>query len=377
MIAFGDFMTQMVYRDVEVVNLMNQRCVNSVGGGINGNIINHSLFEKIISLENLLCAWREFRRGKRSKLDVQQFEFNLENNLFKIHQELLTGAYKNDPYVSFYVTDPKLRHIHKASVNDRVVHQAVFRILYPIFDTSFIFDSYSCRLDKGTHRAVARLEIFLRKTSRNFQQPAYALKLDIRKFFDAVDHYVLIGLIRKKISDQNTLWLIEKIIRSFAAGTGRGLPLGNVTSQLFSNIYLNELDQFIKHKLKIKHYLRYCDDFVLLSDNREYLGSLIPKLADFLDEKLKLKLHERKIIIRKYSQGIDFLGYVTLPHYKVLRTKTKRRMMRKLHYRIEGFRQGNVSKLCLEQSLQSYLGVLKHCQGYKIGKILKSLIDKK
>lgn len=308
---------------------------------------------------------------------MQKFELNLEDNLFKIHRELTNKTYVNDPYDSFYITDPKLRHIHKANVKDRVVHQAVFRVLYPMYDRGFIFDSYSCRIAKGTHRGVARLEHFLRQVSGNLHGPAYALKCDVRKFFDTVDHKVLLGLIQKKSHDLSTLWLLTQVVESFSTQPGKGLPLGNVTSQLFSNIYLNELDQFVKHKLKAKHYLRYCDDFVLLSNDPKYLEGLIPKLADFLDQKLKLKLHERKIIIRKYSKGVDFLGYVTLPHFRVLRTKTKHRMMRKLHCRVADFKQGDISESKLNQTVQSYLGMLRHCEGYKIGRTVKSLTDKK
>lgn len=332
--------------------------------------VRHNVFDEIVSLKNLLLAWREFRCGKRGKYDVQLFECNLEDNLFKLHQELANKTYVNNAYVSFFITDPKLRHIHKASVRDRVVHQAVFRVLYPVFDRGFIFDSYSCRIDKGTHRAVTRFERFLGKASQNLHEPVYALKCDIRKFFDTVDHGVLLGLVRKKSHDLNTLWLIKQIVDSFETQPGKGLPLGNVTSQLFSNIYLNELDQFVKHKLKVRYYLRYCDDFVVVANNQQYLEGIIPLIAEFLEQELKLELHDRKIIIKKYNQGIDFLGYVSLPHYSVLRTKTKHRIFKKLARRRCEFEEGVVNELSFRQSLQSYLGVLQHCSGFKIGQQL-------
>jgi hypothetical protein len=158
------------------------------------------------------------------------------------------------------------------------------------------------------------------------------------------------------------MWLIEKIIRSFPAG----LPLGNVTSQIFANIYLNELDQFIKHRLKIKYYLRYCDDFIILEESEEKLKNIISRISEFLEEKLKLILHPNKIIIRKYQQGIDFLGYVILPYYKVLRTKTRKRMFRKIKKKYELLQQKSISRESFNQSLQSYLGMLKHCNGFKI-----------
>ncbi|MDP3999656.1 MAG: reverse transcriptase domain-containing protein [bacterium] len=331
---------------------MNQRQIWR-GGGIKS----HNIFERIISLENLFLAWKEFRRGKRKKSDVQQFEFNLEDNLFQLHQELKDKIYKPDLYTAFYVQDPKLRHIHKASVRDRVLHQAIFRILYVIFDKGFIYDSDSSRLGKGTHIAVERLGIFLRKLSKNYCKPVFVLKCDISKFFDSIDQQILLNLIKKKIFDPKDIWLIEKVIKSFEKNPDKGLPLGNVTSQLFANIYLNELDQFIKHKLKIKHYLRYCDDFVVLSDTKENFIGITDKVSKFLADNLNLTLHPNKIIIRKFSQGIDFLGYIARPHYRILRTKTKRRLLRKIN----------------GKNLQSYLGLLKHCQGYKIQKQLNEL----
>lgn len=340
------------------------------GGGLNRRKICHNVFDKIISLDNLFLAWREFRRGKKNKADVQEFEFNLEDNLFQLHSELKTKTYRHSNYTSFCVQDPKLRRIHKACVKDRVLHHAIFRILYPVFDQTFIFDSYSCRKDKGTHRAVSRLEHFAGKLSKNHRQNIFALKCDIKRFFDSIDHEILLNLIKKKIQDNNAIWLIERIIKSFEKDKDKGLPLGNVTSQLFANIYLNELDQFVKHKLKIKYYLRYCDDFVILGENEDGLVNLVNRISDFLKEKLKLSLHANKIIIRKYRRGVDFLGYVALPHYRVLRTKTKHRIFKKIKNKRRDYQNGLISKESFNQSLQSYLGVLGHCEGWKIRKMI-------
>ena len=320
---------------------------NPGGGGIIGG---HFLFDKITSIENLFLAWRQFRRGKRSKLEVQEFEFNLEENLFQLTDELANGTYTHLDYTSFYVNDPKLRHIHKAYIRDRIVHHAVHNILYPIFDEQFVYDSYSCRLDRGTHRAVSRLEKFIRQLGANNTKPVYYLKCDIRKFFDSVSHTILLDILKRYISDNKTLGLIENIIDSFNHSPSCGLPLGNLTSQLLGNIYLNELDQFIKHGLKIKYYLRYCDDFIILSNDPMKLQELIPRLAEFLEERLSLELHPRKIFLNKHRRGIDFLGYVVLPYHRVLRTRTKRRLMRKIN----------------RDNQSSYLGILKHCNGYNI-----------
>lgn len=332
----------------------------------NGKLKN---FGEIISIKNLLLAWEEFIKGKRSRRDTQEFSLNLMDNIIALHNNLINRAYKHGGYEAFKICDPKPRDIHKACVRDRVLHHAVFRILYLIFDEGFIFDSYSCRLGKGTHRAVNKLEAFTRKLSKNNTHNIFALKCDIKKFFNSVDQDILLELIGKKIKDSDTIWLIEKIIKSF----NKGIPLGNVTSQLFANIYLNELDQFIKHRVKIKYYLRYCDDFVILGENKEHLTNLIPLVNNFLKEKLKLNLHSDKIIIRKYHQGIDFLGYVILPHYRVLRTKTKRRIFKKIRLKYQDLQNKIIPEEFFEQILQSYFGVLRHCQGHKIKKKMLSL----
>lgn len=169
------------------------------------------------------------------------------------------------------------------------MHQAVFRILYPIFDKSFIYDSYSSRTSKGTHSAVDRLEIFLGKASKNSRKNIYALKCDVGKFFDSTDQEILLDLVKRKIDDVDTIWLISKIIKSFEKEIGKGLPLGNVTSQLFANIYLNELDQFVKNGLKIKYYLRYCDDFIVLNEDKEFLRKVVLKNRTIFESKAGIK----------------------------------------------------------------------------------------
>jgi retron-type reverse transcriptase len=329
------------------------------GGGVNGHDIFD--FEQIISLNNLFNAWREFKRNKGKRQDIKLFGFNLEDNLFALYEELKNGTYQPSNYASFYIQDPKLRNIHKAVVKDRIVHQAIFRLIYHIFDQHFIFDSYSCRFNKGTHKGVDRLEKFIRQTSQNYSRPAYILKCDVKKFFDSIDQKILFELIKKEIKNERTLNLIQKIIISFEKESNKGLPLGNVTSQLFANIYLNELDQFIKHQLKQKYYLRYCDDFAIIGRQSVDLSNLVKPINDFLNNRLKLFLHPNKIEIRKVTQGIDFLGYVILPHYRILRTKTKRRVLAKVNSR----------------NFTSYLGALSHCRGYKIEQKMRAILPPK
>ncbi|HUD03938.1 MAG TPA: reverse transcriptase/maturase family protein [Candidatus Paceibacterota bacterium] len=262
--------------------------------------------------------------------------------------------------MSFYVEDPKLRHIHKASVRDRVLYQAVFGVLYRIFDEHFIFDSYSSRNGKGTHAGNERVEKFLRKATANWTHRAYALKCDVRKFFDSIDHEILFSLIQKKVGDQKTLALVRIVLKSFEKSAGKGLPLGNVTSQLFANIYMNEFDQYAKHELKAKWYARYCDDFVIVDRSRETLEMYIPKIREFLLQKLALDLHPNKISLRKARQGIDFLGYVILPHRKVLRIKTENRMLEKV----------------TEKNVASYKGMLSHCKGKRIENQIDKMLQK-
>lgn len=332
----------------------------------------------------MFFAWEEFSDGKTRKEDVLEFKFKLEDNIFRLHRELKNKTYEHSHYSKFFVQDPKLRIIHKASVRDRVLHHAVFRIIYPFFDKGFIFDSYSCRTEKGTHRAVNRLEKFCRKLSKNNTKNIFILKCDIKKFFDSVDQNILLELVKNKIKDDNAIWLIEKIIKSFVTsprpllhkerGNSVGLPLGNVTSQVFANIYLNELDQFVKHKLKVKYYLRHCDDFLFLAERKDDLEKLILPIGGFLKKNLKLMLHPNKIIIRKYSQGIDFLGYVVLPHFRVLRTKTKRRMFKKIRFNKEKLETGDINEDSFNQSLQSYYGMLKHCKGRKLEQKIKNIV---
>lgn len=342
----------------------------------------HNLYSQTISLENLLQAWEEFKKGKRHKKGVGEFELHLEDNLFDLHRQLANKTYRHGKYSGFFITDPKLRHIHKAEVMDRIVHHALFKTLSPIFEPTFISDSYSCRKGYGTHKGFKKLVVYVRKVSRNYTCQCWALKSDIKKFFDSVNHDVLFEIIKKRVKDEELLWLIKEIIESYNTDTKdcfpfdklrvamtnrrKGIPIGNLTSQLFANIYLNELDQFVKHELKVKYYLRYADDFVILHENREVLNEYLQKIEEFLILNLGLELHPRKTIFRKLKWGIDFLGYVVLPHYQLIRTKTKRRIIRKIEDNVALYKAGKISKYTMQQSIASYRGILRHAYTNKI-----------
>ena len=306
-------------------------------------------YESIISVENLLEAWKEFERGKKKKYDVQEFSWRLMDNIFFLHRDLLNYTYTHGSYQAFNISDPKPRNIHKAIVRDRLLHHAIYRILYPFFDKTFVSDSYSCRMGKGTHKAIQKFRKYSRIVGKNNRKTAWVLKGDIRKFFANIDHQVLLKILAEYISDKNILWLLEKIIESFHTQVGAGLPLGNLTSQLLVNIYMNKFDQFVKHKLKVKHYIRYADDFVIFSQNKKWLENKIGEIGKFLSEELKLELHPDKVFIKTLASGVDFLGWIHFPDHQVLRTATKKRMFRRIKET-----QGK------EETVESYLGLISH-----------------
>lgn len=318
------------------------------------------IFNNIISWENLLLSWREFLRGKRKKKDVAEFSLRLMDNIFSLRNDLLRKTYKHGQYDAFKINDPKPRDIHKAEVRDRLIHHAIYRILYPYFDRKFIYDSYSCRIDKGTHRAMNRFRYFARKVSCNNTRTVWVLKCDIRKFFANIDHQILIKILEKNIDDRDTIWLLKQVIESFYTKDKMkvGLPLGNLTSQLLINIYMNEFDRFVKRDLKIKYYIRYADDFIIMYGNKVYLENLIPKISEFLEKRLKLLLHPKKVFVKTLASGIDFLGWVHFPYHRVLRTATRKRMFRRLKQK------------CKKEVIVSYLGMLKHGNTYKLIKKL-------
>ncbi len=301
--------------------------------------IYRNIFSQMIEPCALFLAWEKFRKGKRHRKDVARFELELEPNIFALHHDLSSKTYHHDAYSGFYITDPKQRHIHKATVRDRVVHHAVFQVLNPIFEPTFIANSFSCRVGKGTHKGVQAIQRMSRKVSQNYTRPCYALKCDVRRFFDSIDHDVLLEILGHRIKDDAVMWLLERIVRSYISEYAnlferKGVPIGNLTSQLFANVYMNEFDQFMKQELKVEHYARYTDDFVVLHHDRDALERLLPQIERFLSNCLRLRLHPKKVCIRSLHQGVDFLGYVVRPYHITLRTRTKRRIFRKLNYHL-------------------------------------------
>ncbi len=315
-------------------------------------------YEHIISLENLLQAWKEFLNGKRSRKDVQIFERNLMSNIIALNKDLAEKTYRHSPYQAFNISDPKPRNIHKAAVRDRLLHHAIYRVLYPFFDRTFIHDSYSCRLEKGTHKAIEKFRNFAYIESQNHTRTVWILKCDIKKFFATIDHAVLKDILKHYIPDKDILWLLDQIVDSFQpVKEGMGLPLGNLTSQLLVNIYMNELDQFVKRELKIKRYIRFADDFVILSGDKKKLDNVLVTIRQFLGKKLKLELHPDKVFTKTVASGVDFLGWVNFPDHRVVRTTTKRRALNAVQ-----------AKEAKTETIQSYLGLLRHGNTQKLMK---------
>jgi hypothetical protein len=258
------------------------------------------LFEKAFSKENICQAYLDARRGKRSKRACFVFEKHLGDNLSQIHKALNDGTYKPDPYYCFVVTEPKRRVIHAPTFRDVVIQHAIYRIIYPIFDKSFIAHSFACRVGYGTHRAAK----YTRMAMKAHRGNEYILKLDIRKFFYTIDRSILRRLIERKIKDKR---FVDVMMMFAEMETPLGIPIGNLLSQVYALIYLNPLDQFIKRRLKIKHYVRYVDDFMAIGLSRD--ECLVTRSAIVLYLKDNLGLSLSKSTIAKVRKGVNFCGY--------------------------------------------------------------------
>ncbi len=349
---YGRYCTKIYRHSLFSVKQESDFLVGFFGGGTIHTMKKcEASYNDIISIENLLLAWREFRRGKKHKKDVQEFELCLMRNILDLYNDLKEKKYMHSAYHAFNIADPKPRDIHKASVRDRLLHHAIYRILYPYFDARFIHDSYSCRNGKGTHRALERFKSFSYKVSKNNTKTCFVLKCDIRKFFASIDQRILLDILTQALEEKDILWLLARVIWSFNSGKpNTGLPLGNLTSQLLVNIYMNEFDQYVKHELKVKQYIRYADDFVIFSQDKKYLETILEQMKEFLETKLHLCMHPDKVFIKTLASGVDFLGWVHFSRHRVLRTATKRKMFRKVS----------------EKNIASYKGMLGWGNGWKV-----------
>lgn len=271
-------------------------------------------------------CWRLFRRGKIASREIIEFEYFLEDNLRRLEADLAAQRYRHGGYRQFEVIDSKRRIIKVAAVRDRVVHRLIYEYLKPIFDKMFIYDVWSCRKGKGLIAAVKRSQEFFRR-----HLTGYVWRSDIRKFFDNINKEILLNLIKRKVTDGHALGVIKEIIFSLPAqyemeSKARGIPIGNLTSQIFANIYLNEFDRFVKHDLKVKRYLRYGDDFIILADNGAELNGIRLKAKEFLNKRLRLEVNDRHDIIIKTNRGLKFLGAIVYPWDCRLNRRNRRRL---------------------------------------------------
>ena len=330
------------------------------------------LFDRVVTFENLLLAARKAARGKREKPTVARFEFHLEQELFLLQEELATRDYRPGPFFTFEIRDPKRRSICAAPFRDRVVHHALCNILEPFFERRLIYDTYACRPNKGTHAAIDRAQRFARRY-RCF------LKCDVRKYFQSVDHGVLGALLARMFKDARLLDLLGRIIAHSPPGSapGKGLPIGNLTSQHFANLYLGELDHQLKERMGVKGYLRYMDDLILFADDKAALHLWLAQIRDFLQDRLALELKERATLLAPVSEGLPFLGFRIYPGLIRLNRRGLRRFRRQLRARENAYRKGWIELADLAGSAASLFAHASHADTLTLRRrmVVDSLIE--
>lgn len=345
------------------------------------------LYPQICSFENLLTAFYRARRRKPKTPEMCAFEFHLEENLFALQEELQTQTYQPGTYRHFYIHEPKERKVSAAPFRDRVVHHALCQVIEPIFERRFISDSYACRVGKGTHRALKRAQEFLR-------QHTYVFHGDILKFFPSIDHQILLEILGRHIADAATMDLIRRILASGADALtdeypmqwfpdddlftpltrSRGLPIGNLTSQFWANVYLNELDHYVKRTLRCRAYVRYMDDFLVFGNDKAELHRVRQAIAEFL-QTLRLTLHPRKQRVYPVRTGMDFVGFVSFPHRVKLRRDNVRRFTRRLRRFQREYAAGHITRAQIEQSLQSWIAHSRYADSFRLrGRIISRLV---
>jgi RNA-directed DNA polymerase len=341
-----------------------------------GNVYRH-LYAQVYDWENLLLAWRKAAKGKRGQPPAASFEMNVAQNLLAIQEELAEKRYQPGGYVSFHIHEPKRRLISAAPFRDRVVHHALCNVIEPIFERRFIHDSYANRRGKGTHAALDRCQAFARSYP-------YVLQCDVQQFFPAIDHSLLLDNIQRVIVDPDLLWLCEGILESgrgvlsneyemiyfagddlFAINRPRGLPIGNLTSQFWANVYLNQLDHFVKRVLGCPAYLRYVDDFLLFAEDKATLWQWRAAIIDFLAG-LRLTLHEQRCHPQPVTEGIPFLGFVVYPQHRLLKRRKGIEYRRRFRQRLLAYRQGRLSLDQLTASVQGWVNHVRYADTYRL-----------
>ncbi len=345
-----------------------------------------SVYSRVWDFENLYWAYRKARRGKRSKPPAAAFEREEEKELLALQDELRTRTYRPGAYHSFYIHEPKRRLISAAPFRDRVVHHALCRVMEPMWENRFIYDSYANRVGKGTHRALDRCTHFARRYR-------YVLQCDVRQFFPSIDHAILRAEIARSIRDEDALWLIDVILHSgkgvlseeyemvwfpgddlFAAQRPRGLPIGNLTSQFWANVYLNPFDHFVKRELRCPAYLRYVDDFLLFSDSKRQLWSwkraIIKRMAA-----LRLTIHENRAQVFPVKTGIPFLGFRIYPDHRRVKRRKVVQYRRKLRSLLELYASGQCTPEQLNASIQGWINHVRYADSWGLRKqMLKDVV---
>ncbi len=324
----------------------------------------NNLFKQVYTFENLLSAYKKARKGTKKNADVNQFSFQLEKRLLELSLSIQSGTYQPSRYRYFEIYDPKKRTIAVAPFCDRVVHHAIINMLEPIYEKRFYDHSYATRKNKGAHKATAQLRNYLKNNTWYF-------KTDIEKYFDSINHDILLSIIAHKIKDKPLLELIEKVIRNNSVA--KGLPIGNLTSQFFANVYLNEFDHFVKHELKVKYYIRYMDDFIILDNCKLKLQNIRREVKGYLENKLLLYLQENVTCINRVSSGINFLGLRIFPNTLRIKNKNLKRVVRKMEARIWLWKNGYMAENIFIDSMNSYWAFLSYHGMYNLR---RSIIDK-
>ncbi|MGH8009938.1 MAG: reverse transcriptase domain-containing protein, partial [Candidatus Binatia bacterium] len=324
------------------------------------------LFPQGTAFANLCQAFHDASHGKRTKPEVQDFAYHLEERLWEIKHELEAGRYVWGGYRPFWIYDPKKRLIKAASFRDRVVHHALYNILEPLWERSYIRDTYACLSGRGTLAAVRRYEECIRQVAGR----GYVLKCDISQYFASVDHAVLQALLRRKLRDETILPLLDSLVKTGDVGGGKGMPIGNLTSQLFANLYLDPCDHFVKEQLG-RQYIRYMDDFVIVGRQKRELWEVLAAAREFLWQRLRLSLNPRRTAVLPLVQGVDFLGYVIYPGGdKRIRRRNVVNFRRRLAKLAEGHTQGEVTFAHARSSLASWLGLAKPAGAFRLSRRL-------
>lgn len=320
------------------------------------------LIEKICTTKNVVKAYKKARKCKRYRPTVLKFETDRELNLIRVITDLRNVTYHAGTYFVFKVFEPKERLIMALPFYDRVIQHAIVNIIEPIFEKRFVFHSYACRKDKGAHAASDTLSRWLYNLQIKQGKKIYAIKADIHHYFQSIDHEVLKQEVRRYISDKAVLKLLDHIIdHNGIYPDGVGIPVGNLTSQLFANVYLNILDHYIKHNLHVHYYIRYMDDFIILGEDPAELKELLQQIDAFIEERLHLHLNPKTTIIAA-KNGVDFVGYRHFPAFRILRKGATRRIKKLLH----AFSTGEVDEELFDRSIESRIGHAKHADTFNL-----------